>query len=219
MKPHIVPVGDAALLVKFGDQIDPAVNRRVLALDTRLRAHRRPGIIEMVPAYASLLVHYDPAALTFAQSADWVNEEIPLVEAAEKAGNRRIDIPVRYGGEEGPDLPFVAGTHNLAIEEAVRRHAGRDYHVYMMGFTPGFAYLGMLDETLATPRLERPRLHVPAGSVAIADRQTGVYPIDSPGGWRLIGRTTLPLFDVQAVPPFLLAPGDTVRFVVESVRA
>ncbi len=219
MKPQIVPLGDAALLVQFGNQVDLAVNRQVHALAARLRDDQPPGVIETVPSYASLLVHYDPLRLTFGEVAQWVSADVQRVEAAATSTARRIEIPVRYGGEDGPDLAAVAQQHHLSPRDAATMHASREYTVYMMGFTPGFAYMGMLDESLDTPRLPSPRLHVPAGSVAIADRQTGVYPINSPGGWRLIGRTSLPLFDLQAEQPFLLSPGDTVRFVIEGLNA
>lgn len=219
MKPQIVPLGDAALLVQFGNQVDLAVNRQVHALAARLRDDQPPGVIETVPSYASLLVHYDPLRLTFGEVAQWVSADVQRVEAVATSTARRIEIPVRYGGEDGPDLAAVAQQHHLSPRDAATMHASREYTVYMMGFTPGFAYMGMLDESLDTPRLPSPRLHVPAGSVAIADKQTGVYPIDSPGGWRLIGRTSLPLFDLQAEQPFLLSPGDTVRFVIEGLNA
>jgi KipI family sensor histidine kinase inhibitor len=126
---------------------------------------------------------------------------------------------VRYGGEHGPDLLPVAEFHHVSPAEIVRLHTSRDYTVFMMGFTPGFPYLGKLDEALVTPRLETPRTHVPAGSVGIAGAQTGIYPIDSPGGWRILGRTSLSLFDLSAPQPFLFAPGDMVRFVMESLHA
>jgi inhibitor of KinA len=130
-----------------------------------------------------------------------------------------IEVPVRYGGEHGPDLEFVASHHQLSLKEVVRLHTGREYTVYMMGFTPGFAYMGKLDEKIATPRLETPRIRVAAGSVGIAGAQTGIYPIDSPGGWRLIGWTSLPLFDLKADPPYLFSPGDRVQFVSEALDA
>ena len=124
-----------------------------------------------------------------------------------------IEVPTVYGGEFGADLEYVAQTHGLTTEEVVRLHTEQTYHVFMLGFTPGFPYLGELDERIATPRLESPRLRVPAGSVGIAERQTGIYPIESPGGWRIIGRTSLGLFDVNRDPPFLIGAGDRVKFV------
>lgn len=219
MKPRLLPLGDSALLVQFGDEIDPAVNQRVHALDALLQTAKPAGVIETVPAYASLLVYYDPLTLTYAQAADWVNAEMDKVQAAVNRKPRRIEVPVRYGGDQGPDLEFVAASHQISVQEVIRIHTNRAYIVYMMGFTPGFAYMGKLDELIATPRLETPRTRVAAGSVGIAGAQTGIYPIDSPGGWQLIGRTGLHLFDPAENPAFLFSPGDTVQFVVEALDA
>ena len=217
--PKILPLGDAALLVYYGDEIDPDMNARVQALDVRLRLGQSEGIVETAPAYASLVVYYDPLTLTFAQASDWVRAQTVEVEEATARKPRRLDVPVRYGGESGPDLPFVASFHNTTVAEVVRIHASRDYTVFMMGFTPGFPYMGKLDDAIATPRLETPRTRVPAGSVGIAGAQTGIYPIDSPGGWQLIGRTSITLFDLAAEQPFLFSPGDTVRFRIEGIDA
>jgi inhibitor of KinA len=218
-QPKIVALGDSALLVQFGDEIDLATNRRVHALDMHLNANRLAGVIETVPAYASLLVHYDPLALTFAQASDWVEETMTEAESTMAREPQLIEVPVRYGGEAGPDLDFVASHHHISAQEVVRIHTSREYIVYMMGFTPGFPYMGKLDHAIVTPRLETPRTRVTAGSVGIAGAQTGIYPIDSPGGWRLIGRTSLQLFDLAAEPPFLFSPGDMVRFIVEAMDA
>lgn len=212
-------LGDSSLLVQFGDEIDLALNRGVHALDARLRLDLLPGILETVPAYATLLVHYDARVLTFDQVSAWVKDRLEGLDSATSRPSRRIEVPVRYGGEAGPDLAFVADFHHATPAEIVRLHTSREYTVFMMGFTPGFPYMGKLDEELATPRLETPRTHVPAGSVGIAGAQTGIYPIESPGGWRLIGRTSLTLFDLSVAEPFLFAPGDTVRFVMESLDA
>jgi KipI family sensor histidine kinase inhibitor len=219
MKPRLLAIGDSALLVRLGDEIDPVLNQRVHALDALLRADQIAGVIETVPAYATLLLHYDPLVLTYAQVSDWVKMELARVNSAASHEPRRIEVPVRYGGEHGPDLEYVAALQHLNFQEVIRLHTGTEYTVYMMGFTPGFAYMGKLADGLVTPRLETPRLLVPAGSVGIAGAQTGIYPIDSPGGWRLIGRTSLPLFDLGADPPFLFSPGDTVRFVDEAPHA
>lgn len=210
--PRLLASGDAALLAVLGEEINPAVNRRVHALAARLRDAALPGLGEAVPAYATLLIHYDPAQLDEAQARACLKPLLDDLEQPEAVAPRRFTIPVRYGGADGPDLEFVAQRAGLTPEDVVRLHTGRDYRVYMMGFTPGFAYLGELDERLAVPRLETPRVRVPAGSVGLAGRQTGLYPLDSPGGWRLIGRTDLVLFDLERDPPFRLAPGDSVRF-------
>ena len=219
MKPRLLAIGDSALLIQLGDEIDPALNQRVHELDALFRADPMEGVIETVPAYASLLFHYDPLVLTYEQASDLANIEIARVKSGATRKPRRIEVPVRYGGEFGPDLPFVASHHHISVQEVVSLHTGCEYTVYMMGFTPGFAYMGKLDDRLATPRLETPRIHVVAGSVGIAGAQTGIYPIDSPGGWRLIGRTSLPLFDPTADPPFLFSPGDTVQFASEALDA
>ncbi len=218
-KPSLAPLGDSAILIQLGDEIDPAVNRRVHALERSLRARGREGILETVPAYASVLVHYDPLMLSYEQVKAWISGEMDKAEEAASIGPRRIEVPARYGGEDGPDLEAVAKHHGLKPRRVAEIHASRDYLVYMMGFTPGFPYMGKLDEAIATPRLETPRTHVPRGSVGIAGAQTGIYPLESPGGWRLIGRTKLRIFDLEADPPFLFSPGDTVRFVIEAIDA
>ncbi len=213
------PVGDAAILIHLGDEIDLATNMRVHALDAHLRRQWRPGIVETVPAYATLLVHYDPLKLTYEEVRDWLKGELGQADEVAARAARRVEVPVRYGGEYGPDLHFVASYHHTTAAEIVRLHTESDYSVFMMGFTPGFPYLGKLDEALVTPRLETPRTRVPAGSVGIAGAQTGIYPIESPGGWRIIGQSSLRLFDLSAGEPFLFAPGDSVRFVMESLNA
>ncbi len=207
------PLGDSALSLELGAGIDPQLNARVHALAAQLMAAPLPGVREVTPTYAALLVHYDPLLLDYAAVRDWalglavdLPEEVPGLE-------RVIEIPVRYGGEDGPDLDFVARHTGLTPAEVVRIHTSAEYRVYMMGFTPGFAYLGGLDARIAAPRLETPRTLIPAGSVGIAGLQTGIYPLASPGGWRLIGRSGLRLFDPAADPPCRLAPGDVVKFV------
>ena len=219
MKPRLLAMGDSALLVKFGEEIDPVINQRVHQLDALLRTDRMAGVIETVPAYATLLLHYDPLILPYAQVSKWVNIELAKVRPDIHRKPRRIEVPVRYGGEHGLDLDFIASLHHISKEEIISLHTGREYTVYMMGFTPGFAYMGKLDDRLATSRLETPRIRVAAGSVGIAGSQTGIYPIDSPGGWRLIGRTSLPLFDLASDMPFLFSPGDIVQFVNEGLDA
>ena len=214
---QLLPFGDSALLIKFGDEIDLSINQRVHNLDALLNARKISGIIETVPAYATLLVYYDPLVLTYTQIAERVKTEMESVEKNISRKPRRVEVPVRYGGDD--DLQFVAEYHHISPREVVRIHTSRDYTVYMMGFTPGFAYMGKLDNAIATPRLETPRVRVDAGSVGIAGAQTGIYPIASPGGWRIIGRTSLRLFDLTADPPFLFSPGDLVRFVVEGIDA
>jgi inhibitor of KinA len=215
-KPRIVPLGDSSLLVQLGDEIDLAVNQRVHALASLVEASSTNGIIETVPAYATLLVHYDPLLLSFTQIKKHLHVKIAQVEETISRTPRRVEVPVRYGGEFGPDLEFVASHCGLQVEDVIRIHSERTYTIYMMGFTPGFPYMGKLDNAIITPRLQTPRTRVPAGTVAIAGSQTGIYSIDSPGGWQLIGWTPLRLFAPELVTPFLFSPGDEVKFIVEN---
>jgi KipI family sensor histidine kinase inhibitor len=210
MKVEIRLAGDRALVVELGDEISPLVNARVRAFCDALEARRVPGIVELVPTYRSVAVHYRPEEIAR------IVLEGEILAAAERAGAigpqpaRLVEIPVIY---DGPDLDFVAAHAGLSVGEVVRIHSAAEYLVHMLGFTPGFPYLGGMDAKIATPRLEKPRVRIPAGSVGIAGAQTGVYPIDSPGGWRLIGRTPRKLYDPAREKPFLLDAGDRVRFV------
>lgn len=206
------PLGDSALLVQLGDEIHPALNARVHALNALLQDLIH-GILETVPAYSTLLIHYDPLTLTFDQVAHWVRDKMSQLDDSFHRAPRRLEVPVRYGGASGPDLETVAVSKGISHADVIRIHSEREYTVYMMGFTPGFPYLGTLDEQLIMPRMETPRTLVKAGSVAIAGSQTGIYPLDSPGGWHLIGWTPLKLFDPASETPFLFSPGDRVRFI------
>ena len=203
------PLTDSSLLIHLGKSIDPAINRRVHALAARLAQNPLPGVGETIPGYASLVVHYDPLVLTHAEIAEWLSAHFDLDAEIAPRIPRQVEIPVVY---DGADLAFVASHCHLTVDDVIRTHSETVYTVYMMGFTPGFPYLGKLPESLNTPRRPTPRTHVPAGSVAIAGSQTGIYPVDSPGGWHLLGHTSLPLYDASRNPPFLLAPGDTVLF-------
>lgn len=224
---RIEPLGDRALQLVLGDAPDEPTRRRVAAAWRRLRA--LPGVTECVPGFTTLTIHFDPlrfpvvegAAGSLPSRAASVHEGglAALVAAVSTAGNvlddapgRVVEIPVRYGGEDGPDLEEVAALHGISADEVVALHAAGEYRVHLIGFVPGFPYLGGLDARLHTPRRDSPRTVVPAGSVGIGGAQTGVYPIESPGGWRLIGRTPLPLFDPLRDPPALLRAGDIVRF-------
>jgi inhibitor of KinA len=215
--PRIVPMGDRALVVEFGDTIDPALSTRIAALAKRLRAECPPGVHDIVPTYATLAVHYDPAALGCDDPYEVLAEQVGtwLESRAVHPEDRGLtfEIPVCYGGDFGTDLAELARRHGLEEAEVARLHSAPEYHVHMLGFVPGFAYLGGLDARLATPRRDAPRARVPAGSVAIGGAQTGVFPLETPGGWHLIGRTPLRLFVADAEPPCLLNAGDRVRFV------
>ncbi len=212
-KPKIVPLGDSSVLVQFGEEMDLAINQRVHALANLVEVSSTPGFIETVPSYATLLVGYDPLIISFTQVRDFLREKMSQAEEAVARKPKQVGVPVRYGGEYGIDLESVARHLRLQVEDVIRIHSQKTYTVYMMGFTPGFPYMGKLDDALVMPRLETPRVRVPAGTVAIAGSQTGIYPIASPGGWRLIGWTPLTLFDPHADAPFLFAPGDEVKFI------
>ena len=212
-RPRFLPAGDQALVVELGDAIGPEINRRVHSLMSAVQEAEVPGVRDLVPTYRSLLVYYDPLTA----SDDEVRGRVERLEASlddrPPINPRVIQLPTLYGGEYGPDLGFVAEHAGMAVDDVIQVHSGTDYLVHMMGFSPGFPYLGGLHEGLATPRLATPRTAIPAGSVGIAENQTGVYPVATPGGWRLIGRTPLDLFDAGREPPALIGAGDYVRFV------
>lgn len=218
-EPEIEALGDAALLLRLGERVEPELNRLVHALDAALGAQRPPWVVDLVPAYASLAVHLDVSQFgrgddPLRVAADWVRGcwgAMSSTRDARQAG--RLEIPVHYGGAEGPDLDAVAAHAGLTREAVIERHAAGEYQVAMLGFAPGFPYLLGLDPALATPRLAQPRAQVAAGSVAIGGAQTGIYPRPGPAGWRVIGRTDIVLFDPARDPPSLLQPGDQVRFV------
>lgn len=213
--PYLLPLGETAWVVTLGTGIDPALNAEVHARATQLRQAQPTGVTAIVPAYATLTIHYQPEILATETARTWIAAQFAQAVSPSFVPARLVTIPVRYGGAFGPDLDFVAHIHGLTPAEVITRHCAPTYRVYLMGFTPGFAYLGGLDETLATPRHATPRAQVSAGSVGIAGAQTGVYPQTSPGGWQIIGRTALRLFDPTQTPPTLLQPGDGVKFVPE----
>ena len=206
---QVTPAGDRALLVTVGRTINPELLGLVLALDQALHARRPSGLLSTVPAYASLLCHYDPDVTDAARLEAGIRELQGQVEASVAFGPV-VDIPTRY---DGPDLADVALKTNLTLAGVVEAHAGREYLVYCVGFAPGFTYCGALPDQLAVPRLASPRLRVSAGSIGVAGRQTGIYAVESPGGWNLIGRTALRLFDPAADPPARFKPGDRLRFI------
>ncbi len=215
-----VPVGDRALLVEFGDTIDLEANQKVHALDHAISKRELYGVEECVPTYRSLLVYFDPSKTSYEQTVFRLKDlEGRLGEFKLSALARMIEVPVVYGGEYGPDLEYVAEYHGLSTCEVVRLHSSKEYAVYMIGFIAGFPYLGEVTDEIATPRLKTPRLIVPAGSVGIAEKQTGIYPYESPGGWQIIGRTPLEFFDLNKYPPALAQPGDIVKFVpIEEIK-
>ena len=199
-------------MVELGDEISPDINRRIRDLVLAIERRHVAGVVDLVPTYRSLLVYCDPLRVSLAE----LQREIAGLERhlgeTPLPPPKVAEIPTCYGGWLGPDLEFVASHCKLTSDEVVRIHTSADYLVYMMGFTPGFTYLGGMSERIATPRLKTPRTLIPAGSVGIAQQQTGIYPVDSPGGWQLIGRTPVRLFDPQRDPPVVVEAGDYVRF-------
>jgi KipI family sensor histidine kinase inhibitor len=211
-KPVIRLSGDRGLLVEFGDAMDPEINRKVRAMFMAL-THESPGwVVEVIPTYRSLVILYDPIKIHPREIEQYLEELSGRLSQFEIPPPATTEIPVCYGEELGPDLPFVAENNSLTPEEVIKLHSEPSYQIFMIGFTPGFPFLGGLSEALFTPRLETPRTAVPAGSVGIANNQTGIYPIESPGGWQLIGRTPVKLFDPSRENPFLLKAGDLLKF-------
>ena len=206
------PSGDRVLIAVYGEAVDPAVNERVRRMVARIEALRHPAIEAVVPSYCTLAVHYDPDLLAPAALADLLRDLAAHADNTDIPPAATVEIPVCYGGACGPDLDAVAAHNRLAPDEVIRLHSGGIYRIYAIGFAPGFCYLGGLDPRIHTPRLTSPRLRVPAGSVGIAGGQTGIYPLASPGGWQLIGRTPLLLFDPEREPPVPYRPGDSIRF-------
>ncbi len=211
--PRFFPAGDMALVAELGDAISPAINRRVRSLTDALEEYGVPGVFDFLPTYRSVLVYFDPLVATSGEVQDGIERLLQRAQSTDTSTRNVVHLPTLYGGDLGPDIAFVAQHSGIDEQEVIRMHSGTDYLVYMMGFSPGFAYLGGLDERLATPRLQSPRTEIPPGAVGIAETQTGVYPVASPGGWQLIGRTPVRLFDPARERPVLLNAGDYVRFV------
>ena len=208
---RILASGDTALVVEFGDTIDRDINDRVLALADRIEQAAIPGVVEQVPTFRSLMVHYDPEVLLFAELAERVRGFLSGLSAKAHV-DRLWVLPTCYGGDLGPDLEEVAAATGMSPEDVIRIHSAETYHVYVVGFLPGWPYMGDLPARLALPRREIPRVKVPMGAVCIAQRMTGIYPIESPGGWHLLGRTPVRMFDKRRSKPVLLTPGDSVRY-------
>lgn len=217
LEKNILPLGDRAYLISFRPEISPAVHKKVAMLERRLKGMGVAGIVETVPGYCSLAVYYDPASLPYDGMLSLLEKILEdgkgMMSTEDNDLVRVVQIPVLYGKECGPDLSDVVRLSGLTLEEVILRHSQRAYLVYFIGFTPGFPYLGGMDKMIATPRLAEPRLKISAGSVGIAGEQTGIYPVDSPGGWRIIGRTPVPLYQPERNPPALLEAGNYVQFV------
>lgn len=215
LKPQFEPLGEAALLLRFGDTLDASLSAAVQQLSALLSQQPADGVLDFVPAYSALAVHFDPLRIDLDSVAAWVRARLREHDPAQARPppRRLVEIPVCYGGDYGPDLAELAAHAGLSESEAMELHTRPEYTVAMLGFLPGFPYLLGMDPKLGMPRLASPRPLVRAGAVGIGGAQTGIYPQESPGGWRLIGRTPETLFDARRSPPSLLKPGDRVRFV------
>lgn len=211
-KPKIRITGDTSLAIVFDQEISVRINEQIRSLDEEILQAKIPGVYETVPTYCSLTVHYDPLTIRYHELEEKILAIMAVSHHAKKSKPKVIEIPVCYGGEFGPDLDIVAKHSGLSPEEVIKIHTSGEYLIYMLGFTPGFSYMGGMDERLATPRHTEPRVLIPAGSVGIAGMQTGIYPIDSPGGWQLIGQTPVVLYDSQRPQPILLDAGMYVKF-------
>lgn len=212
-KIKILTAGDSSLLVEFGKEISPDINRRIAATVQLMREQNIEGVVDVIPAFCSLLINYDPRVIRYEQMKKRI-EGLVSVDVRTGDQTRKIfEIPVLYGGEYGPDLPYIAEHAGLSQEDVIRIHSSADYLIYMLGFLPGFCYLGGLDERIHTPRLANPRIKIPAGSVGIGGSQTGIYPLDSPGGWQLMGMTPVKTYDPNRDVPILVQAGEYIRFV------
>ncbi|WP_194609547.1 5-oxoprolinase subunit PxpB [Clostridium vitabionis] len=204
--------GDTSVCVEFGNEISTEINAKIRAFNILVGESKIPGIVETVPTYRSIMVHYDPGVITHREIEKRLRILAGRLDTVVIPPSSVLEIPVLYGGEMGPDLPFVAEHAGISPEEVIRLHTAPEYLIYMLGFTPGFTYLGGLNPKIETPRLKTPRVKIPAGSVGIAGKQTGVYPIDSPGGWQLIGRTPVRMYDPGRKKPILPEAGQYIRF-------
>ncbi|MEB6548439.1 5-oxoprolinase subunit PxpB [Heyndrickxia sporothermodurans] len=204
--------GDSAILMELDAGIDEKTNKRIIHLSKLIEDKAEEGFGEVIIGYRSILVQYNPLRLSYQQAVELLKYLETNNDSNKYEKRRHIEIPVLYGGEHGPDLESVATYNNLSPKEVISIHSAASYLVYFMGFTPGFPFMGGMSKRIATPRLENPRISIPSGSVGIANNQTGIYPVESPGGWRLIGQTPIRLYDWQANQPFLLHAGDKVTF-------
>ncbi|RVU55591.1 5-oxoprolinase subunit PxpB [Anaerosphaera multitolerans] len=205
--------GDSAIIMEFGNEISEEINARIRSTIDKIDAAKIDGIVELVPTYRSITINYNPIKIKYDELIKKLKTFEEFDSDATEGKVKIIEIPTIYGGEYGPDIEFVAENAGLSQEEVIKIHTGTDYLVYMLGFAPGFTYLGGMDERIATPRLKTPRLKIPGGSVGIAGAQTGMYPSESPGGWQLIGRTPLKLYDEKNDPPVFINAGDYIRYV------
>ena len=209
---RILTVGDCAVSVEFGQEISLEINHKVMALKMVLEQKPIRGIVELIPTYCSLLIQYDPIELRYGQLREKLYTLVNQLDKVEMPPKQVVEIPVAYGGEYGPDLGEVARAHNISEDDVIKLHSEPEYPIYMLGFVAGFPYLGGMNKAIATPRKKSPRLKIEAGSVGIAGEQTGIYSVESPGGWQIIGRTPLKLYDVNRNEPVLLKAGQYIKF-------
>ena len=212
-KIKLLTAGDSSFLLLFGNTIDPDINRKIAATVQLMREQHINGVTDVIPAFCSLLINYDPRVISYEQIKRRMEALVKIDVTAGDTRKRVFEIPVCYGGEYGPDIRNIADHAGLSVEEVIQIHTSRDYLIYMLGFLPGFTYLGGLDERIHTPRLANPRIRIPAGSVGIGGSQTGIYPMDSPGGWQLMGMTPVKTYDPDREVPILVEAGDYIRFV------
>ena len=210
---RILIAGDSALLIEFGKEINPETNRKITAIVQLMREQHIEGIVDVIPAFCSLLINYDPRVLSYEELKERMENLLKMETKTETTRKRIFEIPVCYGGEYGPDIDNIAEHAGLSVNEVIKIHSSKDYLIYMLGFLPGFTYLGGLDERIHTPRLASPRLTIRAGSVGIGGSQTGIYPLDSPGGWQLMGLTPVRTYDPERQTPILVEAGDYIRFI------
>ncbi|MBN2898971.1 MAG: 5-oxoprolinase subunit PxpB [Clostridia bacterium] len=211
-RPKIIADGDCGIAVVFGDKISDTLNRQVHRFTDDLRGKRLVGILDIIPSYCSVLIHYDPLQIDHTSLVSIIETYVGSSDNQMDEGYDVVYLPVLYGGAYGMDIGTVAAVNNLTLEDVIRLHTVPYYRIYMIGFKAGFPYLGGLLEALETPRLKTPRIKVKAGSVGIAGKQTGIYPQDSPGGWQLIGQMPIPLIDWNHPDVALLKPGQYVKF-------
>lgn len=205
--------GDRALVIEFGDEIEEQVNSKIRSLTLAMERENIKGVIETIPTYRSLMVIYEPVVIELDELMGKIKAVGAKMNEIKLPAAKVIEIPTLYAGEYGPDIEFVAHHNKISIEDVIKIHMSTEYLIYMIGFTPGFPYLGGMNDKIATPRLHTPRTKIPIGSVGIAGEQTGIYPIESPGGWQLIGRTPVKLYDPYRKEPVLLNAGDYIKFV------